>query len=177
MRRFAAIPFTLVVLGACGGGSWSDSPVTDVAQAWSGSSQLPLCRSTGPDGEQLGSADARYCEWKLAAGDRSDRLTGIVRPRSSVVTWIRALRDTSDAGVLWDSIGTALAARGLRMRACAPRTSLSGETRAVRWDGDSLAVVVVRLATRRGPARVQVTAADDPRVMPGALCPLPPVEG
>lgn len=173
MRRLTALPYTLVVLGACGGGSWSDSPVTDVAQAWSGSTQLPLCRSTGPDGVPLESADARYCEWKLAAGAPSDRLTGIVRPHASVVTWIRTVRDTSEALRLSDSVGTALAARGLRLRSCATRSSLSGVTRSILWEDDSLAVAVVRLATRVGPAKVQVTAVDDPGMMPGALCPPP----
>lgn len=170
MRTSLCLSLAIAATWACASDSFTDNEVMVMAQAWSGSSQLPLCGRTGPDGEDLGSPDSRYCEWRTPSADAREKLSAIVEARATTVTWRRATSTAEDADRLTDSIRSALLARGLRERSCGAITNLTGESRGVRWEGDSLVVDVTRITPRTGPPRVQIVAVDVPSEMPGILC-------
>lgn len=173
MSRVALSIATLLLLSSCGSSSWSGTNVTDVAQAWTGHTRLPLCRSTGRDGEPLGSPGARYCEWDTPSKNPAERLTGILTTAGATVVWVRAPADIADADRVVDSLNTAFESRGLRRRKCAPRTSLSGETLSQLWESDTLTVWVGRTARPVGVARLQVTLVDSAAVLSTFLCGAP----
>lgn len=159
-----------VALLGCAKDPIADSPVVRLAQDWSGSSELPLCQRSGPDGEALVGAGTRYCVWTTARTNPGVALTAIVREQGALVTWQRAMRDASDAERLTDSLRTELVALGLRERDCGELTSLSGVSQGVRWEGAELVVDLTRVSPHRGSPRIQIIASNLPNEMPPVLC-------
>lgn len=170
VRALACVLF--LTAAACDSGSnWSGTSLTDIAQGWTGHGRLPLCRTTGPSGEDLGAPGTRYCEWKLEAGDPTDRLTGMVRDTGTVVHWVRSSPDSADQARVLDSVGAVFGAAGLQRRECAVRTSLSGTLYGSVWATDTLAVYVGRTVSRSGRGRLQISLGDAPGALPPTLCP------
>lgn len=162
----------LVAGAACDAGSnWSGTSLTDIAQGWTGHDRLPLCRTTGPSGEDLGAPGTRYCEWQLEAGDPTDRLTGMVRDTGTVIHWVRSAPDSADQARVLDSLGAVFGTAGLQRRECTIRTSLSGTLYGSVWSSDTLAVYVGRTVSRSGRGRLQVSLGDSPAALPPTLCP------
>lgn len=168
--RIPLLCLMLVALPACASDGFSDNEVIGMAHTWSGADRRPVCRRTGPDGEELGSADARYCEWRSPSTGGAGTLTAIVRPQATMVTWRRTTASVVDADRLTDSIRTALLARGLTERTCGTISNLSGESRGVRWESSDLVVDVTRSTPHRGTPSLQIIAIDAPAEMPQILC-------
>lgn len=137
--------------------------IAGLAQEWSGNAS-PSCerRSTG-DQDVATPVSPLDCVWRA---DSSDRVTGSldVPEQVSMVMWERTLPDSGH--IFLDSIGTALADRGLQRHECGESSVPAGQARHLLWVGPRLAAGLVVITPVEGHARIMLFAMDHPEQLP-----------
>ena len=142
--------------------------VAELARGWSGGQATPQCAPV----DTIDGLPSRSCRWARADGDTTG---GAVSGRlaagrgASLVTWERRPRDGADAGRVLDSLGAALAGRGLRTHDCGETEVPAGRARNGLWIAESLLVLWARVDPPAGAPTLMIMATDDPSVAPSLL--------